>query len=262
MQNYSFHLRKEFHSPRSLAAHKTLVQACFKYVNGQNAFLHLRIGFFRTCNEKRISEPMWASTEIPFLVQFTHKYKHKSRSFFAATQKEEPNYSCLPLASHLERLQEPEGQSDLNSWLVPVWWQTLLEISYHLWHHRVLQCTLSLTSPSIEVEWESNGKGERDGSGSLNASAAAAPAKSAMMNRKERTWEMKTGFSLNAATANSFNNSHSWIECSFFLSGLLAFSLSRCLFLLLCLWNSRAERWDFWWEETTKSAIAKHKKKM
>ena len=42
-------------------------------------FLHLQIGFFFILSLKWGEEsqnPMWASTEIPFLVQFTHKHNH------------------------------------------------------------------------------------------------------------------------------------------------------------------------------------------
>lgn len=93
MLNNSFHLRMEFHS----LAHKTLVRACFKYVN---AFLHLRDRFFvfsDFAKRRRISEPECGLPQK--FLSFPHTIHTRTPaqaenwklkfSLFATTQKEE-----------------------------------------------------------------------------------------------------------------------------------------------------------------------------
>ena len=89
----------EFHSTRSLAAHKTLksrccLRTCFKYTSGGKIHLSNRILFLFLAFAKRISEPNvgFQRNSIPCAMH-THSHQALSVSIFTycATQKEEPD---------------------------------------------------------------------------------------------------------------------------------------------------------------------------
>lgn len=168
----------------TLAAHKTLkcavvAAAALKHVLNAYEMLFC-ISRLVECTEIQCGL-YWNS--FPSSMQYSAN-KHTltniqtdTRVFFSATQKEEPDVSCLPFVSHL---QEPSKE-------------------------------------------KASERGNMIGSAEISARRQQRPQQKAQW-WTEKTWEMKTGFSLNsnsnAAPMNSFNNSHSWIECknSFILS--------------------------------------------